>query len=88
MEGSCRKPSAEEVVEGVVDNIFRKYDQNNNAHIDYPEFCQLIADLKLSVKISPKEVSHIFAVLDVNRDGMVSRRELADAFLAVKSSIL
>jgi Ca2+-binding EF-hand superfamily protein len=48
----------------------------------------LIADLKLNVKISPKEVNNIFAVLDTNCDGMVSRRELADAFLAIKSSIL
>lgn len=48
----------------------------------------MIADLKLSVKISQKEISTIFRVLDVNCDGKVSRAELADSFLAIKSSIL
>ena len=36
MERQGRKKSAEEIVEGVVENIFKKYDQNNNEHIDYP----------------------------------------------------
>ena len=72
----------------VVNDIFRKYDENKNDYIDYPEFCKLVGDLKLTVKISQKELNHIFHVLDANQDGKVSRTELADAFLAIKSSIL
>ena len=36
MEKGRRPRSIEEVVEGAVDNIFRKYDENNNDFIDYP----------------------------------------------------
>ena len=36
MNRQGRKKSAEEIVEGVVENIFKKYDQNNNEHIDFP----------------------------------------------------
>lgn len=73
METRGRKKSVEEIVEGAVDSIFKKYDENNNDFIDYPEFCKLISDLKLSVKISQKEVDRIFEVLDVNGDGKVSK---------------
>jgi Ca2+-binding EF-hand superfamily protein len=88
MEMRGRKKSAEEIVEGVVEDIFKKYDTNNNDFIDYPEFCQMIADLNLSVRISSKEINHIFEVLDTDHDGKVSRDELAEAFLAIRSSIL
>ena len=36
MDRSRRPKSIEEVVEGAVDNIFKKYDENNNDYIDYP----------------------------------------------------
>ena len=68
-----------------MDNIFKKYDSNNNDFIDYPEFCKLIDDLKLGAKISQKEIDRIFEALDVNHDGKVSKEELAYAFIAVKS---
>ena len=88
MESRKGKKSVEEIVDGAVDNIFKKYDENNNDFIDYPEFCKLIADLNLGNRICQKEIDKIFQLLDVNGDGKVSKDELADAFIAVKSSNL
>ena len=85
MENRRGKKSVEEIVDGAVDNIFKKYDENHNDFIDYPEFCKLIADLNLGNKICQKEIDRIFKLLDVNGDGKVSKEELADAFIAVKS---
>lgn len=75
----------EEMVESAVDNVFKKYDENKNNFIDFPEFCKMISDLKLSVKISLREMNIIFDLLDFDGDGHVSRNELIEAFLAVKS---
>ena len=86
MEGRKGKKSVEEIVDGAVDNIFKKYDENNNDFIDYPEFCKLIGDLNLGNRICQKEIDRLFELLDVNGDGKVSKDELADAFIAVKSS--
>lgn len=47
----------------------------------------MIDDLKLTLKISQKELSHIFYLVDVNGDGRVSREELISAFLGIKSTI-
>ena len=43
-----------------VDNIFKKYDENHDNLIDFKEFCKMIDDLKLTVKISSQEMGHIF----------------------------
>jgi|JI9StandDraft_1071089.scaffolds.fasta_scaffold650716_1 Ca2+-binding EF-hand superfamily protein len=45
----------------------------------------MIGDLKLSVSISLREMNIIFELLDYDGDGKVSRDELIEGFLAIKS---
>jgi hypothetical protein len=47
----------------------------------------MIDDLKLTLKISQRELTHIFWLVDSNADGRVSKEELISAFLSMKSSI-
>jgi Ca2+-binding EF-hand superfamily protein len=54
------KPTTEQIVGMAVDNIFKKYDENHDNLIDFREFCKMIDDLKLTVKISSQEMGHIF----------------------------
>jgi Ca2+-binding EF-hand superfamily protein len=83
------KHSAEELIGNAVENIFKKYDENQNNYIDLPEFRKMIEDLDLDprIKMSGREINNIFDMLDVNGDGRVSRQELVQAFLAIKTSI-
>lgn len=42
MEGKRKKVTTEQMVESVVDKVFKKYDLNQNNFIDFPEFCKMI----------------------------------------------
>jgi Ca2+-binding EF-hand superfamily protein len=50
----------------------------------------MIEDSKLPVRsrITLKEMTSIFKLLDVNGDGRVSRQELIEAFLEIKEPII
>lgn len=85
MANKKQQAVTEEMVEQAVESVFKKYDQNNNNFIDFPEFCKMIGDLKLSVSISLREMNIIFELLDYDGDGKVSRDELIEGFLAIKS---
>ena len=39
----------------------------------------------MPITITNKEIEHIFELMDVNGDGKVSRGELIDAFLSLKT---
>jgi Ca2+-binding EF-hand superfamily protein len=75
MDEANGRQFTEEVIGDAVDNIFRKYDANHNDFIDFPEFRKLIEDLNLAPKlrISLREITGIFKLLDVDGDGRVSR---------------
>lgn len=61
------------MVASAVNNVFKKYDENNNNFIDFPEFCKMIEDLKLTVSISFREMNVIFDMLDIDGDGRLSK---------------
>jgi Ca2+-binding EF-hand superfamily protein len=42
MEDKKERVTTEQMVESVVDKVFKKYDLNQNNFIDFPEFCKMI----------------------------------------------
>jgi Ca2+-binding EF-hand superfamily protein len=82
-----KKMSKVEEVDNAVDNILKKYGQNQDDSITFNDFLQMINDLHLSpnMHMPPHQLKPIFEVMDVNHDGKVSREELMNALLLISN---
>ncbi|KAL7753792.1 hypothetical protein RI367_000724 [Sorochytrium milnesiophthora] len=67
-----------------LDRLFDAFDQNNDGYIDFREF---IHGLSMFVRGTPEEKLELsFRLYDINKDGLVSRKELLMVMLQMCSS--
>ena len=87
MDKRNSRRSKVEIVDNAVGNIFKKYDENQDDYMNLNEFTKMIDDLNLHPKLrmDPKELKRIFEMMDIDRDGKVSKEELINALLVISS---
>lgn len=75
--------------EEAVDEIFEMYDRNHDNYLEFREVVKLFIDGAHSIgkeSISTDEVLSFLQIVDKNRDGKVSRKELL-AFMKIFSTL-
>lgn len=62
--------------------FWEKYDIDHNGKLDYEELKKIIEDLALYFKDKDlvKHTRKIFQMIDVDNDGVISKREISDFF--------
>ena len=61
-----------------VDQMFLQFDSNKGGQLDINEFYNLL--VSLDPRITFKESQHVFEVLDISKDGSISKKELESVF--------
>eukprot|EP00929_Paragymnodinium_shiwhaense_P120131 TRINITY_DN92014_c0_g1_i1.p1 TRINITY_DN92014_c0_g1~~TRINITY_DN92014_c0_g1_i1.p1 ORF type:complete len:429 (-),score=152.53 TRINITY_DN92014_c0_g1_i1:107-1393(-) len=62
-------------IETIIQDLFRKYDQDNNCYLDPKEFQSLMEDLQQRLDFPPDEIYRFLAEADMNADGMIEYDE-------------
>ena len=60
-----------------LNELFKKYDTNDNDTIEWNEFCDMIDEL-LEIKKTLEEKTELFREIDTNRSGMISFDEFSN----------
>jgi len=64
-----------ETIEGIIQDLFRKYDQDRSQYLDPQEFKNLMNDLQQRLDFPPDEINRFLAEADMNADGMIEYEE-------------
>jgi len=80
-EGDADMPLDE--IENIVQDLFAKYDKDNNGYLDPPEFKALMSDLQAKLDFPPDEVYRFLAEADMNHDGMIEYEEFIPLALQI-----
>eukprot|EP00930_Biecheleria_cincta_P055455 TRINITY_DN41770_c0_g1_i1.p1 TRINITY_DN41770_c0_g1~~TRINITY_DN41770_c0_g1_i1.p1 ORF type:complete len:443 (+),score=126.98 TRINITY_DN41770_c0_g1_i1:53-1330(+) len=64
-----------EEVEGIIQDLFRKYDQDGSQYLDPTEFKNLMNDLQRRLDFPKDEILRFLGEADMNADGMVEYEE-------------
>jgi len=70
-------------VERIVQDLFRKYDQDGSAYLDPTEFKALMQDLQQRLDFPPDETVRFLAEADMNADGMIEYQEFIPLALQI-----
>jgi len=62
-------------IETIIQDLFRKYDQDGNCFLDPKEFQSLMEDLQQRLEFPPDEIYRFLAEADMNADGMIEYEE-------------
>ena len=63
--------------QGKIEELFKKYDTNDNDTIEWNEFCDMIDEL-LEIKKTLEEKTELFREIDTNNSGMISLDEFSN----------
>merc|ERR1719199_142523 len=72
-----------EEVEGIIMDLFHKYDQDGNGYLDPTEFKALMGDLQQRMEFPKDEVYRFLAEADMNEDGMIEYEEFIPLALQI-----
>jgi Ca2+-binding EF-hand superfamily protein len=81
--GSAEADMSIAEVEGIIQDLFRKYDQDSNCYLDPEEFKALMQDLQQRLDFPPDEILRFLAEADMNADGMVEYEEFIPLALQI-----
>jgi Ca2+-binding EF-hand superfamily protein len=70
-------------VEAIIQDLFRKYDQDGNCFLDKDEFKSLMEDLQRRLDFPQDEVLRFLAEADMNSDGMIEYEEFIPLALQI-----
>merc|ERR1719199_1612652 len=70
-------------VEGIIQDLFHKYDNDSNGYLDPSEFKSLMNDLQQRMDFPPDEVFRFLAEADMNEDGMIEYEEFIPLALQI-----
>ena len=73
----CQAPMASSANHEEADALFAAVDEDGNGAIDFEELRQ---HLETRGYVKSTQADHVFDLLDVNRDGEISRQELRESF--------
>mmetsp|Transcript_101799 Transcript_101799/g.270849 ORF Transcript_101799/g.270849 Transcript_101799/m.270849 type:complete len:425 (-) Transcript_101799:101-1375(-) len=72
-----------EEIEGIIQDLFRKYDSDGNAFLDPQEFRALMDDLQQRLDFPKDQVYLFLAEADMNADGMIEYEEFIPLALQI-----
>merc|ERR1719401_1517756 len=72
-----------EEVEGIIQDLFQKYDRDNNQYLDPQEFKALMDDLQQRLDFPKDQILLFLAEADMNADGMVEYEEFIPLALQI-----
>eukprot|EP00931_Biecheleriopsis_adriatica_P005851 TRINITY_DN107331_c0_g1_i1.p1 TRINITY_DN107331_c0_g1~~TRINITY_DN107331_c0_g1_i1.p1 ORF type:complete len:443 (-),score=136.42 TRINITY_DN107331_c0_g1_i1:50-1309(-) len=72
-----------EEVEAIIQELFRKYDQDGNAFLDPKEFRALMSDLQMRLEFPKDEIVRFLAEADMNADGRIEYQEFIPLALQI-----
>lgn len=70
-------------VEAIIQDLFRKYDQDGNGYLDPQEFKTLMSDLQQRLDFPQDETLRFLAEADMNADGMIEYEEFIPLALQI-----
>jgi len=70
-------------VEGIIADLFHKYDADGNGYLDPSEFKSLMNDLQQRMDFPPDEIYRFLAEADMNEDGMIEYEEFIPLALQI-----
>jgi Ca2+-binding EF-hand superfamily protein len=70
-------------IEGLIQDLFRKYDQDGNQYLDPSEFKSLMNDLQQRLDFPKDEIVRFLAEADMNADGMIEYEEFIPLTLQI-----
>jgi len=70
-------------VEGIIQDLFQKYDTDGNQHLDPSEFKMLMDDLQQRLEFPKDEIYRFLAEADMNSDGMIEYEEFIPLALQI-----
>lgn len=74
-------------VEGIIHDLFQKYDSDGNQYLDPQEFKSLMEDLQQRLDFPKDEIFRFLAEADMNADGMVEYEEFIPLALQIIQSM-
>merc|ERR1719401_3129976 len=72
-----------EEVEGIIQDLFQKYDRDNNQYLDPQEFKALMDDLQQRLDFPKDQIFLFLAEADMNADGMIEYEEFIPLALQI-----
>ena len=57
-------------------NWFKMFDENNDDHMEFPEFRRLLQ--KIGVTVRETDLSRVFELMDLNENGRISYNDFCD----------
>merc|ERR1719401_3220145 len=72
-----------EEVEGIIQDLFQKYDRDNNQYLDPQEFKALMDDLQQRLDFPKDQILLFLAEADMNADGMIEYEEFIPLALQI-----
>lgn len=76
-----------EEIEGIIHDLFRKYDQDGSQYLDPNEFKNLMNDLQRRLDFPKDEILRFLAEADMNADGMVEYEEFIPLAIQIITSM-
>jgi Ca2+-binding EF-hand superfamily protein len=70
-------------VEGIIQDLFEKYDQDKSQYLDPSEFKNLMTDLQKKLDFPKDEILRFLAEADMNADGMIEYEEFIPLALQI-----
>lgn len=70
-------------VEAIIQDLFHKYDADQNGYLDPGEFKSLMTDLQARLEFPPDEVLRFLSEADMNSDGMIEYEEFIPLALQI-----